>query len=216
MEDNFKPIVNRNVLFFKSETTIQQIWPSVINLRLKPTIIDARKSCKAIISQPTLRSDNEKAALTNHHLYKNRNIGSKHLGGKGLYLNPHGTARLTLNLKSTIRKLWSKFGNLGNPGYQINLHLLVLITTTSKSYITITKTKLRSQPFLFNKQNDKSCENSNRSNATEILRNLRLENPNQIMIGQLNINSIRNKFEKLTSLITKEIDVLLLSETKIE
>ena len=36
------------------------------------------------------------------------------------------------------------------------------------------------------------------------------------MIGQLNINLIRNKFEKLTSLITNEIDVLLLSETKID
>ena len=35
------------------------------------------------------------------------------------------------------------------------------------------------------------------------------------MIGQLNINSIRNKFEMLTSLIANEIDVLLLSETKL-
>ena len=79
-----------------------------------------------LFSQPTLRSDNRKAALTNHHIcnlleelnidiVKNRNIGSKHLGGKGLHLNPHGTARLALNLKATIRKLWSKFGNLGNP-----------------------------------------------------------------------------------------------------
>ena len=36
------------------------------------------------------------------------------------------------------------------------------------------------------------------------------------MIGQLNINSIRNKFEMLTSLIANEIDVLLLSETKLD
>ena len=34
------------------------------------------------------------------------------------------------------------------------------------------------------------------------------------MIGQLNINSIRHKFEMLTSLITNEVDVVLLSETK--
>ena len=72
--------------------------------------------CKVIISQPTLRSDNGKAALTNHHfcnllgdlninIIKNRNIGSKHIGGKGLHLNHHGTARLELNLKVTIRKL---------------------------------------------------------------------------------------------------------------
>ena len=32
------------------------------------------------------------------------------------------------------------------------------------------------------------------------------------MIGQLNISSIRNKFEMLTSLIVNKIDVLLLSD----
>ena len=36
------------------------------------------------------------------------------------------------------------------------------------------------------------------------------------MIGQVNINSIRNKLKMLTSLITNEIDVFLLSETKID
>ena len=70
--------------------------------------------------------------------------------------------------------------------------------------------------FSIQEINDKSCENSNRSNATVSLRNLRLENPNRIMIGQLNINSIRNKLEMLTSLITNEIDVFLLSEIKID
>ena len=52
--------------------------------------------------------------------------------------------------------------------------------------------------------------------ATEILHNLRLENPNRIMVGQLDINSIRNNFEKLTSVISDKLDVLLLSETKID
>ena len=46
--------------------------------------------------------------------------------------------------------------------------------------------------------------------------NLRLENPDRIMIGKLNINSIRNKFEMLTSLIANKIDVLLLSEAKLD
>ena len=45
---------------------------------------------------------------------------------------------------------------------------------------------------------------------------MRLENRNRIMIGQLNINLIRNKFAMLTSLIKNKIDVLLLSETKID
>ena len=67
----------------------------------------------------------------------------------------------------------------------------------------------KNQPEMSTFSNDNS-----RSNATETLQNITLENPNRIMIGQLNINSIRNKFEMLTSIITNEIDVLLLSETK--
>ena len=78
------------------------------------------------------------------------------------------------------------------------------------------KNQLEKLTFSFQETNDKSCENSNRSNAAVTLQNLRLENPNRIMIGQLNINSIRNKFEMLTSLIANEIDVLLLSETKLD
>ena len=35
-------------------------------LQLKSTILDTRKYCKVIISQPTLRPDNGKTALTNH------------------------------------------------------------------------------------------------------------------------------------------------------
>ena len=47
------------------------------------------------------------------------------------------------------------------------------------------------------------------------LHNLRLDNPKQIIVGQLNINSVRNKFERLTSsIISAKIDVLLLSDTK--
>ena len=145
----------------------------------------------------------------NIDIVRNRKIGRKHLGVKGLHLNPHGTARLALNLKATIRKLLSKFGNLGNTAYQSN------VTSVSSDDNNVQKLNHCNKNQL-NKPNDKSSENSNRSNATVTLQNLRLENPNRIMSGQLNINSIRNKFEMLTSLIANEIDVLLLSETKLD
>ena len=47
-----------------------------------------------------------------------------------------------------------------------------------------------------------------------ILSNLRINNINKIIIGYLNINSIRNKFEYLKYLIVENIDVLLISESK--
>ena len=40
------------------------------------------------------------------------------------------------------------------------------------------------------------------------------KNVNRLIFGQININSIRNKFELLFSLVSNNIDVLLISETK--
>ena len=104
MEDNINLILKRKPDYIilhvetnnKTKLTARDILHKL--LRLKTIILDARKSCEVIISQPNLRSDNGKTALTNHHLcklleelnidtVKNRNIGSKHLGGKGLHLN---------------------------------------------------------------------------------------------------------------------------------
>ena len=50
----------------------------------------------------------------------------------------------------------------------------------------------------------------------EFLQSLRLKNVDRIIIGQLNINSIRNKIEVLGDLIKDRIDILLISETKID
>ena len=48
------------------------------------------------------------------------------------------------------------------------------------------------------------------------LKNLRVKYSNKIIIGHLNINSIRKKFELLSSLIGGKIDILLISETKLD
>ena len=135
MENNIKPILKRQpdyiILHVGTNNATNVTAPDILDilLRLKSTILDACKTCTVIISQPTLHSDNGKVALTNHYLcnlleevnidiVKNHNTGSKHLGCKGLHFNPHETSRLALNLKATIR---TKFGNLGNPGYQSNV-----------------------------------------------------------------------------------------------
>ena len=47
----------------------------------------------------------------------------------------------------------------------------------------------------------------------KILRLKYLQNP---IIAQININSIQNKFETLVSLVTSDIDILMISETKID
>ena len=52
--------------------------------------------------------------------------------------------------------------------------------------------------------------------ASVILKKLRLSNKNSLLIAHLNINSIRNKLEALKCLISKNIDILIIAETKID
>ena len=57
---------------------------------------------------------------------------------------------------------------------------------------------------------------SNTSLTAGFLENLRVKKKNRPIIAQLNINSLRNKFGFLSSHITKYVDILLLSETKLD
>ena len=45
---------------------------------------------------------------------------------------------------------------------------------------------------------------------------IRTENKGHILISHLNINSLQNKFEALVHLIKKNVDILVISETKID
>ena len=47
------------------------------------------------------------------------------------------------------------------------------------------------------------------------IKKLRIKNPNKIIIGNLNINSLPNKFEQLKGIVMQYIDILVLTETKL-
>ena len=49
----------------------------------------------------------------------------------------------------------------------------------------------------------------------EMLKRLKMKNANKMVIGHLNINSIRNIFDSLKYIIDKNVDILLISETKL-
>ena len=59
-------------------------------------------------------------------------------------------------------------------------------------------------------------KNTLKKSFGEILNDVREKNINRPIIGQLNINSIRNKFHFLESEASKHLDILLISETKID
>ena len=59
-------------------------------------------------------------------------------------------------------------------------------------------------------------DNNDPGDTLSILRNLKLKNINRLVLGHLNINSLAGKFDQLKALIKRNIDILVLAETKID
>ena len=53
-------------------------------------------------------------------------------------------------------------------------------------------------------------------NSLSKIKELRIGNANKVIIGNLNINSIRNKFEQLKETVLKYVDILVVTETKLD
>ena len=64
--------------------------------------------------------------------------------------------------------------------------------------------------------NESETTDSENDSPHKILQDLRIKNTEKIIIGQLNINSVRNKIGLLADMMTNKIDILLISETKID
>ena len=56
----------------------------------------------------------------------------------------------------------------------------------------------------------------NSDDIIDNLKTLHLKYPESPTIAQININSIRNKFETLVSLVTSDVNILTVSETKMD
>ena len=54
------------------------------------------------------------------------------------------------------------------------------------------------------------------SHSPLLLKSIRQKHPNKIIIGHLNVNSIRNKFVPLQSMFQNTLDIFLVSETKLD
>ncbi len=52
--------------------------------------------------------------------------------------------------------------------------------------------------------------------AATALKSLRLSNLNRLIVGYLNINSVRNKLEAVNEIISRNLDILTITETKID
>ena len=79
-------------------------------------------------------------------------------------------------------------------------------------------TKTRSQGLIGENNPEVLSTNNDKIFHSEIpeLKELRLKNINRLIIGNLNINSIPNKFDQLKILIKDKVDILLITETKLD
>ena len=61
-----------------------------------------------------------------------------------------------------------------------------------------------------------SLEDKKRIDAKTILKSIHQDNPNKLVFAHININSLRNMFELFVDQVKGKIDVLMISETKID
>ena len=57
---------------------------------------------------------------------------------------------------------------------------------------------------------------SDNCNVNSVLRHLRLNHHQQIIIGHWNINSIRKKFDLIKTMFTRDTDILMITDTKFD
>ena len=62
----------------------------------------------------------------------------------------------------------------------------------------------------------KNGDTTDDANPYKVLRGVKISNVNRLIIGQLNINSVRNKFEALKSIVSGNLDILVLTESKLD
>ena len=90
-------------------------------------------------------------------------------------------------------------------------------TNVSNSIETLNEVTFESEESVLSNQNTLSTlDYEPISDPFEKLKNIRLTNPNRLIIAQLNINSLRNKFDSLVRMLHNNLDILLISETKID
>ena len=114
-------------------------------------------------------------------------ITERHLNGSKLHLNKRGTTILSNNFTEAISN---------SIQWQFIFHSLNNRRNSGKFVTDEYKTKV--------------------FDGDSNLKFLHMRNFNKLVLGHLNINSLRNKFDALTQQIKGNVDILMLSETKLD
>ena len=148
-----------------------------------------------------------------YHFVDNSNISLYDLSD-GLHLNPYGNIKFMGNLLRCCESY--------NPyldGDYLDCHEKINCKDTSSVHennvIVSNPSKLPAHEV----RNENKCIFDNDPGSDDVfndLRDIRIKNIGRVIVATLNINSIAGKFEQLKFLVTNNIDVLILTETKID
>ena len=87
----------------------------------------------------------------------------------------------------------------------------------SQSPDNISKTQIgRACIELLTLNEENSIQLRNSDNPSLIFNELKRKNSDRVIIGHININFIENKFEPLVALVKNKVDIIMISETKID
>ena len=129
------------------------------------------------------------------------------LTNSGLHLNSTGYGKLVINFikkMDTLSKNWWPLDSFCcSPN---NCEKVSCKATEFDKGKAKTKKHNRSQ----------SAKSNESGNNISILDRVRLNNAERLIIGHLNIYSLRNKFEMLREIFQDKLDILLVSETKVD
>ena len=92
-----------------------------------------------------------------------------------------------------------------------NLNLKVSMPNTDRSIVSCPKTQ---NHLRVNKTTSRNKINS--GNSYSQVQHYRLKNPKNVILGHLNVNSLKNKIEAVKKLIRNNIEISLFSETKLD
>ena len=158
-------------------------------------------------------------------------LNPKHISPKNIVLceesnstDTHVLVPITVPIKSGENDYHGDVGlnNITSPKILFNMNPQDDVCHLSCDPLTPANCKLNVFATIFTPSThyvtDKECDTESEltSNTSLSINEVRRKYSNKIILAHININSIRNKFEMLCEFIDGNIDILLISETKID
>ena len=120
----------------------------------------------------------------------NKSVGSSNTGQLEINLNPHATLYVPQNL-----------------GAEMSIERMGNASGSNSVEVAENNSSIHDSSFHKNQKQD---------DVLTILKDLRVKNHNRIIVGNLNINSIPNKFDALKTILPGNIDIFVVTETKLD